>query len=558
MRVMKVLEMIVLGLAVVTAGGFSLLSLLLTGVPAHVWDDGAYSEREVFLSWLPGDGLFAQAVSLLLFVVALIVIVKLAGWAERFRILHLCVFVVVVATAIQLVWLYALGGAPFTYDDTESLAVAADAFLSGNYDAFSPQLGPSDFQDGAAYYAELREFRNPGLYFALYPFQCGTMLYFAGVFAAFGTYNYLALQLINVVANGLSIVLVVLLTHAISSNRRVVVLSAMLAMSCLPALLLCEFPYGNSVGMMFVLLNIYLLMRTLVSSRRAAAYGCFLLSFVSLGIAVFVKTTCVIFLVANVAICVWCLAKRRDVVMVAIGIVGVLVTWKIPSLTCSFVEQIVDADFGEGMPKLAWIAMGLRSDSTAGPGWWSLVPTDMYLAAQGVSEAQTALALQSVADSIRHYAANPGEVAQFFIKKIASEWADPTYQSLYYAANHATDRMARSWLMQKALYGTGHWALLRCMDAYQLLIYVGATAAFAGFARKLRRGAEDASGAVWCLLPLCMLAGFILYAVWEAKSVYIVPFLVMMIPCASVGVISIASRIESRLKGAESLAKLGT
>lgn len=76
------------------------------------------------------------------------------------------------------------------------------------------------------------------------------------------------------------------------------------------------------------------------------------------------------------------------------------------------------------------------------------------------------------------------------------------------------------------------------MDGYQLIVYVAALACLLA----CRRGRYDE---MVVLMTSVFFTGFGCYLLWEAKSIYMVPFFAALIPMSAVGLASIYRRIDT-------------
>ena len=82
--------------------------------------------------------------------------------------------------------------------------------------------------------------------------------------------------------------------------------------------------------------------------------------------------------------------------------------------------------------------------------------------------------------------------------------------------------------MERIYKGELWKAFVRIMDAYQSLIYTGAFLFLADSVRKKK----TLEVYLWLII---VLGGFLFYLFWEAKSRYILPYYIAMIPMAACG-----------------------
>ena len=575
----RTLLLIMLVALLACAGLLFVVGLACTAVPSSAVPGSGYSELEAFLTWRPDDGLFEQAAGLMIACVLASITVRARGSLGKLPMRRVGLLCSVAAFVFQIIWIWVLRTDICTYDDSQALMVGAQAIVEGNYAAFDFDLGASGIQDGKAYYSALRASYNPGMYFHLYPFQAGGLLWVSLLVAVFGEGCYSVIQVLNAFANSASVVVLGLIARDLFEDSRVTNMTLCLSASFLPMLFLCEFAYGNTIGATFALLFVLFIIRALKCTELHGIVIFLIISVAFLICSVIFKPTFKLFGLVLLAVSLFYALLQKRALPVLLMVLGGVLAFKIPDIACGIVEHMVGRSFGDGIPMVSWIAMGLRSDSTAGPGWWSYYPTDVFVACQGDGARQSAVMWSEITSSMNRFLSHPVEAVQFFGQKIASEWADPSYQSLYYAANHAVsengragtivqEHLVQSTVAAKVLYGKLNWTFIRLLDGYQLVVYTGF---FAGLlfvthsvnerthkntpSRKPKTAEctsqhDDQDGeselVVHAAIVICILLGFFVYVLWEAKSVYVLPFATLLLPYAALGLSRVLAKADDR------------
>ncbi len=450
------------------------------------------------------------------------------------------------ALLFQLAWVFSLNGQSFIFPDTLGLTQAAGALIDGDYAQFASDIPIADKT-------------GPDHYFTMYPFQAGSLYVFVAVFSVFGVGNFAAFQVVNAVANCLAIACLVWMAKSLSRSVRVENLACVLSGLCFPLLFSCSLVYGNSLGLLGSTAALALLAHGLAQTERTPRLVFTAISFLAITVAMLMKSTCILFLIAMVVLLLIEGVRSRSAALCAVTLVCALAAYGLSGLPTKALQEQTGADFGDGMPKTSWIAMGLRDDNPLGvPGWWGLYPYNLMLQTDGDASAQNSLALASIADSLRSFAADPAAGAKFFGWKLASEWSDPTFQTLYYSSlTTSSDGVSRAYghFASSVLYGTAHKPFMQFMDAYQALVATGALGYCVRAVRSRRRGIADAgrgkavNPTLAALLPASIFLGFCVYVLWEAKAVYTLPFFVLMIPLAATSLGHAFAWIEKRLYG---------
>lgn len=450
------------------------------------------------------------------------------------------------AFLFQLAWILSLRAQAFVYADSLELSTSASDILSGDLAAFVL----TSFADP-----------DPASYFHMYPYQAGSLYVFVLMKALFGENFVQPFQIVNAVCNCVVIYCLFSMSKSLGSSKRVQNVCLLLCGICFPLLFSCAFVYGNSIGLAFSCAAIALLMNGLAQSDRKARLVRIAVSFALIALAIVAKATCIIYFIVMVIILLLEAMKRIDVPLAVVTLACALVAYQISGVPLQALESQTGADFGRGMPRTSWIAMGLRDDNPLSmPGWWGLYAYNVLAESDGDYDAQTDTTTNDIRNSLQGFLEYPSDGAQFFAVKLASEWSDPTFQSLYYStlstnepesggvaivgedstAIHNYGKLART-----TLYGAMHKPMFLFMDAFQTVVMTFAAIYMIRLCKKENRKENQSLKLV---IPLTVFVGFFVYLLWEAKSVYLMSFFVMMIPLAASQIDSGCKRFERTLK----------
>ena len=176
-------------------------------------------------------------------------------------------------------------------------------------------------------------------------------------------------------------------------------------------------------------------------------------------------------------------------------------------------------------------------------GWFNNYNQDTYRTADYDSELASERGRQAIADRLEEFADDPQMALEFYKNKTLSQWAEPTYESLWLSFP-----MDSVWqdepltAFQKAVYQGGLNLLLEgWMDLYQSLVWLWATIYVVARRKKLE---------VPQLAPgLVILGGFLFQLLWEAKSQYTMVYFLMAIPYASGGLAITGQWVQGLLGG---------
>lgn len=133
---------------------------------------------------------------------------------------------------------------------------------------------------------------------------------------------------------------------------------------------------------------------------------------------------------------------------------------------------------------------------------------------------------------------DPIGALEFFCDKIAVQWLEPTYGSFLF-----TSKMTTSSKWMKAFYSDrGYQIFYEIMNQLQNVIYIGVLFYYIYLAKHKRQEWEYFLGLV--------LIGEILFSLlWEAKSRYVFPYIVIALPAAAMGYWYLCKCIEKVMHG---------
>lgn len=74
--------------------------------------------------------------------------------------------------------------------------------------------------------------------------------------------------------------------------------------------------------------------------------------------------------------------------------------------------------------------MGLQ-DGKMAPGWWNGYNNQVYLNNNFQYDTTKKAVIEEIFHTVKSYTEDIGATISFFVKKIASEWNNPTFQTLW-------------------------------------------------------------------------------------------------------------------------------
>ncbi|MEG2697930.1 MAG: glycosyltransferase family 39 protein [Ruthenibacterium sp.] len=416
---------------------------------------------------------------------------------ERINLRILTVVMLVYTFIVPLLWV--IGARDIPGADMAFVSSNAVQMLEGNYTLLSPTK-----------------------YFSQFPFQLGISSLLAFFRVLFRDGYLFAYQVFNALCCPPLFLLCVKLTHLLFHSKKAEVLACLLCMCSLPVMLCCTLIYGTIVS---ILLCVFALYGALRAVRHDGKQWCFL-SLLSIVLAVLLKPNSTVFLIGILLLfCFTALQNKswRPLVWVIIFLVCLLFS---KEALLRYYETKSGYDLHSGESQLAWVAMGLQEGPLA-PGWFNFYVDTIYAKNNADAAAIKEQSLQSIRDSAVNFLRSPGYALRFFSAKLASEWCEPTYAGFWVSEPDEGQERSVSDTMMQLYYGTPHTVLVSALDTVQLLLFSGAACCL----WKRRKTLSLAA-----LTPVIIIAGgFLYHLIAEGKSLYILPYTVLLLPYAACG-----------------------
>lgn len=370
------------------------------------------------------------------------------------------------------------------------------------------------------------------------PYQAGGVLLFAAMYRLFGTGNMCSIQVLNVVMNEVAVLATIGIAREVAAGddcgESVVKTTAVLVCSFVPFLMSATFVYPNACGFALALCACWASARAWREAELGRLRACLALvgSFLLMWVATMAKATVV--LMAIVLAVAWCLhaLRSRRLWEGAVAALGLVLCLNASWLPVAVVEARTGVRLGEGQPLLTNVVMGLEwSDVSDLPGWYGNTAFDCFNECEGDMGRQSVWVRDRISGRAAELAADPAYAAGFFGRKLATEWLDPSYMALLFS-RRCLPSMGDAGLISGSVDsgGKGYKLVFAVLDGMQTVLYGLCAAGFALVVRAGRGGRRvGTTRLMLCGMALC---GFACYVFWEAQSMYVLPFVVAMLPVA--------------------------
>lgn len=387
-------------------------------------------------------------------------------------------------------------------------------------------------------------------YLSYYPQQIGLAAFYEIIIRLWNLlpFPYAAhyvLQLLNV---GMACTIVycqykmtVLLSHG-SDHAAIAYL--FLAMLNAPLLVYTSFVYGEIPSFAFLSGGLFLLLSCLAGQplppQRRYLY--MVLSLILLILSVALRKNSLIVIIAVVLTALWEWLKQHKHTLLLYAVLLMIGSLAILPMIQRIYEYRAGNTLSSGVPAISYVAMGMQ-ESSRGSGWYNGFNFSTYENSYLDMETAARTSREAIQESLSAFGADPHYALRFYKEKFLSQWTDGTY----FCRQATLQSYGRSPFAEQLYTGSLALPFNHYCDIYQLLVYGGALVCLLQQWR--RRKQASAPGLLFYTGTIAVLGGFLFHMVWEANSRYILPYFLLMLPYAALGLDTLYTALSRRQKG---------
>lgn len=465
----------------------SFCSLIMTGENRDLSDEFIYETPDSLVG-----NIFWICVALLCIYIVYHIILRYGNrWGIQFA-----AGVSILITLVCIYWV----GASSTVPQADQFAICryADAFNSGDYSSLAR-----------------------GEYVGIYPQQLGLITLARVLFFFFGAGNYRAFQYFSALMAGALVFFgYQVVRHLSNCMKTAEIYYLLFAVFCVPLYIYVPFVYGEIISTSLLMMAAWILL----SCLESFSWGKVIVLGLASGLAVQMRENSLIVLIGFLIVLMIKMITgntRTAAALMLSMLAGTLLFFSI--ITYGIYGDKIPED-SESMPAILHIAMGLNWNEV-NPGWYDRSNLAIFRDNNCSVEASKEDAMELVREFMETARDNDGYAADFFTHKLTSQWAAPMYQCL--AMNNKIEG-EQSRLAHSVYFGRLRILFQKFMNIYQLLVYGSVLLVL--FAKQKE----------WvCLekyiLLIGIFGGFLFSLMWEAKTRYVFPYFLFMIPYAVVG-----------------------
>ena len=412
---------------------------------------------------------------------------RLSSDRKLFRILYYSLILLLLT--LSVIWVVITDFR--SWADSLKVQDAAMGLISGDYSEYLPQG-----------------------YIGYYPHHTGLALLESLIIKIFGVNSAIVFQLINAVCVPL---IASALTGFTDSNLRKLIIIGFCIL-WIPLIFSTSHIYGNVPGLASALWGYSLLFDSVEKCSKKPGIA----SALFIAFACLVKENYLIFLIAYCLLCVLMFIEKKRSHSLVIALIAVMAFVLFSAVVNHITEGIIDSELADGVSKWSYIAMGMEEGYRA-PGWCNDFNMESYRASGYDTELQSIMAKAEIRARIRELVSHPAYTLDFYVKKLASQWNEPTFQTVWNLRGH--DHELPSFVNYiVSIYGS--FRMIPYFKFFETVIYV---AAFFFVCFEHRPDAKS------LLLLTTFIGGVLFHLLWEAKAQYALFYFVLLIPVAMNG-----------------------
>lgn len=368
---------------------------------------------------------------------------------------------------------------------------------------------------------------DKGNYIHIYPNQSGIILFFNICVLVLGNYNYIAIQILNVLAILISYYFIYKSYEILfySKKEEKPIEKSLIILSLfffIQMIFYTTFVYGNFFGLMFSVIAIYFELSFIKKEKVSKL----IISFLSIIVASLIKMNYLITMIAMIILLLYeaIINEKYKYIIYSICLVALyLLGNKLVRFT---MEEISNKELTDGIPMLAWVEMSLQ-DGGYSSGWFNGYVVNVFVENNYNTILTKVQVKEDFRNTLNQHMSNPNRFITYMNRKVISQWTNPTFQCFWINQNRRTNLDVPNWseniIKQKGMYNV----LVQYMDIMETIILFG-TLIYIVINFKNIKFKE-------MFFAIVFIGGFIFHIIWEAKCQYTITYFILIIPYAVKG-----------------------
>nr|MCR5754867.1 hypothetical protein [Acetatifactor sp.] len=321
------------------------------------------------------------------------------------------------------------------------------------------------------------------------------------------------------------------ITGYLSGNNRKAQFYYLLFMfTCFPMYGYVPYIYGDLSSTIFLLCTVWCLFSYISQPK---VYKLLLFAMLA-GVTVQLRQNTLVAMIAIFLVLVIRLShgNKKQTVLLGLALLAgiILCNWGIKS------QYDIPKD-AESIPPLTYVYMGLNDSDENAPGWYDQSGLNLFIESDFDTEVTNQRTLQLLDERLEEYMHSPSYMFDFIRRKIITQWEVPMYHCIPMTYAHTEERgkLATSIYERTGLGGI----IEKYMKIYQLLLY-------GGILFLLLKRIRNYPKIEWYVLLIAAFGGFLFSVIWEAKTRYVFPYLLMLVPYMAVAMSEFNLKVNTR------------
>lgn len=380
-------------------------------------------------------------------------------------------------------------------------------------------------------------------YFNACPYQLSLGLIFGMIMRICGRDGYLVIQYAQAFCIGITVYTSFRIAKELFCSKTVSIVVLLCAACFAPMHLYTLYLYGETFGVCFSMLGMlfWLLANKQTHEKKEITWLYWVLSALSFAVCYTVRPALVIVMIAMIATGMLKALTDRHWGSLGLTVLILLFAIAVQKFSVVFMEKQANVELADGIPAILTIAMGIQdedlNENGTGPGSYNAYNLWLYFEHGFDGESAKAEAIYNIKQTLYRWSRNPAYMISYMNRKVLNQWNEATYDVFCMTAKQSDPE---EWVVDLYTGRTGD-RLYDFLDLFQGMMY------FTLFIYFILLFREKKNIALY--LPALLLLGeFFFSMIWEAKSRYIYPYIVMAMPCAAQSLACCAEFSARRIK----------
>ncbi len=347
------------------------------------------------------------------------------------------------------------------------------------------------------------------------------------LFRIFNTDKFVLIEVFNVLGNFLTLFSIVFICKEFSKKYNInKYLAIILTGTFVSLIYLITFVYGDILGLGFSMLGVYFIMKYASSKKwyfaLSSALCCCLAYMLRMNYLIFILAILIYLFLNLIDKSSYADNESKDakninmkeiIKRIVVMLCFCVITFVPTSIIENYYCKKLNLSSNKSFQLTGFLYMGM-SESALGPGWYRY---DYAKSSFTNYEQANQEFKDGLKERVSYFLHNPKDAVEFYTKKICSMWAENTYASTFYNKVYDED---------EGLENQTETEIIRLYQKALVFIIFGCTIV------ALLQNRKKLSNEVILLLTI-FIGGFLFHILWEAKSRYIIPYIIVLIPIAS-------------------------